>query len=179
MSSVTDNRVNSPGSAIDDRWVFTNRNTGLQYLTAETLAIASRVLKECNPALAARALEVAGKLWEFEQSHPPVYARNAYVPRDSGYSREEIGATAELFRTKIKAVELEAERLQQEAMYELAHPVPFGREAASQQGAARGNMAAYEAMCRAPFPKPATEILLAALAGIERKPEVDNGSGHL
>jgi hypothetical protein len=99
MSSVTDNRVNSPGSAIDDRWVFTNRNTGLQYLTAETLAIASRVLKECNPALAARALEVAGKLWEFEQSHPPVYARNAYVPRDSGYSREEIGATAELFLT--------------------------------------------------------------------------------
>jgi hypothetical protein len=31
-------------------------------------------------------------------------------------------------------------------------------------------------MCRAPFPKPATEILLAALAGIERKPEVDNAS---
>ena len=32
------------------------------------------------------------------------------------------GARAELFRTKIKAVELEAERLQQEAMYELAGP---------------------------------------------------------
>jgi uncharacterized protein (TIGR02444 family) len=89
------------------------------------------------------------------------------------------GATAELFRTKIKAVELEAERLQQEAMYELARPVPFGREAASKDVAARVSMAAYEAMCRAPFPKPATEILLAALAGIERKPEVDNGSGNL
>ena len=89
------------------------------------------------------------------------------------------GATAELFRTKIKAVELEAERLQQEAMYELAHPVPFGREAASQEIAARANMLAYEPICRAPFPEPATEILLAALAGIGRKPEVDNGSGNL
>jgi uncharacterized protein (TIGR02444 family) len=89
------------------------------------------------------------------------------------------GATAELFRTRIKAIELEAERLQQEAMYELARPVPFGGEAASQEVAARANMAAYEAMCRAPFPKRATEILLAALAGIERKPEDDNGSGHL
>src|SRR6476646_10176951 len=32
-------------------------------------------------------------------------------------------ATAEVFRTKIKAAELEAERLQQEAMHELAVPL--------------------------------------------------------
>ena len=36
------------------------------------------------------------------------------------------GATAELFRTKVKAVELEAERLQQEAMYQLADAVAAG-----------------------------------------------------
>ncbi|TMJ79817.1 MAG: TIGR02444 family protein, partial [Alphaproteobacteria bacterium] len=41
------------------------------------------------------------------------------------------GATAELFRTKIKAAELEAERLQQEAMHELAVPSLLGKDAAS------------------------------------------------
>ncbi len=44
----------------------------------------------------------------------------------------EAGA-AEAFRTRIKAVELEAERLQQEAMYELARAAPLGTEAASPQ----------------------------------------------
>jgi uncharacterized protein (TIGR02444 family) len=73
------------------------------------------------------------------------------------------GAAAELFRTKIKAVELEAERLQQEAMYEFASASPLGRKATSPQDAARGNVAAYEAMCRAEFPKSAIETLLAAL----------------
>jgi uncharacterized protein (TIGR02444 family) len=73
-------------------------------------------------------------------------------------------ATAELFRTKIKAVELEAERLQQEAMYELAQASPLGRELPSTQDAARANIASYAAIARATFPKPAIETLLAALS---------------
>jgi uncharacterized protein (TIGR02444 family) len=77
------------------------------------------------------------------------------------------GATAEQFRTRIKAVELEAERLQQEAMHELVSASLLGRKAPSSQEAARANVAAYQAICRAPFPEPAVEILLAALAGIE------------
>jgi uncharacterized protein (TIGR02444 family) len=80
-------------------------------------------------------------------------------------------AAAELFRTKIKAVELEAERLQQEAMYELARPPLLGREAPSPEDAARANVAAYETMRQTAFPKPATETLLAAFASLERKPE--------
>ncbi len=80
-------------------------------------------------------------------------------------------AAAELFRTKIKAVELEAERLQQEAMYELARPPLLGQEAPSPEDAARANVAAYETMRRTAFPKPATETLLAAFASLERKPE--------
>jgi uncharacterized protein (TIGR02444 family) len=80
-------------------------------------------------------------------------------------------AAAELFRTKIKAVELEAERLQQEAMYQLARPSQLGHEAASPEDAARANVAAYEAMRRTTFPKPATETLLAAFARLEHKPE--------
>jgi uncharacterized protein (TIGR02444 family) len=80
-------------------------------------------------------------------------------------------ATAELFRTKIKAVELEAERLQQEAMYELARASLLGHDAPSPDEAARANVAAYAAMRRAAFPSSATETLLAALAGLERKTE--------
>jgi uncharacterized protein (TIGR02444 family) len=80
-------------------------------------------------------------------------------------------ATAELFRTKVKAVELEAERLQQEAMYELAGPTPWGQEAPSLASAARGNIAAYEAMSGKAFAKSAIETLLAALPASGRTTE--------
>jgi hypothetical protein len=93
--NVTDNQ---PGNA-DDRWVFTNRNTGLQYRVAQSLAAASRALRGFDDALAGRALATARRLWEYEQKTPPVYAPNAYVPRDSGWGREEIEASAELALT--------------------------------------------------------------------------------
>jgi uncharacterized protein (TIGR02444 family) len=80
-------------------------------------------------------------------------------------------ATAEVFRTKIKAAELEAERLQQEAMHELAVPLLLGKDAASLEAAARANIAAYAALCGGPFPSSASETLLAALASLERNPE--------
>ena len=80
-------------------------------------------------------------------------------------------ARAALFRTRIKAVELEAERLQQEAMYELASSSPFGAEAPSPEAAARANVAAYETMRGAAFSKRAIETLLAAFAGLERNLE--------
>jgi hypothetical protein len=71
---------------------------------------------------------------------------------------------AEAFRTRIKAVELEAERLQQEAMHELAQTqaLPRGQEAPSAEAAARANVAAYAAMLGAGFPAAAVEALLAA-----------------
>jgi uncharacterized protein (TIGR02444 family) len=82
-------------------------------------------------------------------------------------------ATAEAFRTRIKAVELEAERLQQEAMYEIALAVPLGLEAASPAEAARANVAAYEAMRATTFRKPAVDTLLAAFVNMKRKPGED------
>jgi uncharacterized protein (TIGR02444 family) len=81
------------------------------------------------------------------------------------------GAAAELFRTKVKAVELEAERLQQEAMYQLADTSPLGREVSSPEDAARSSVAAYAAIRGGAFPQSAIETLLAALTGLERKPE--------
>jgi uncharacterized protein (TIGR02444 family) len=70
----------------------------------------------------------------------------------------------EAFRTRIKAVELEAERLQQEAMYDLARASPPGTEAAAPQTAAAANIAAYERMNGTSFSKAAVETVLRAFA---------------
>jgi uncharacterized protein (TIGR02444 family) len=80
-------------------------------------------------------------------------------------------ANAELFRTKIKSVELEAERLQQEAMYELARGGLLGRAAATEADAARDSVAAYAAALGKTFPQAAVQTLLAAFSGLERKPQ--------
>ena len=80
-------------------------------------------------------------------------------------------ATAEAFRTRIKAVELEAERLQQEAMYALAHAAPLGRAAVSPMEAARFNIAAYAAMRAVAFPQSAVDTVLAAFANDHAKGE--------
>ncbi len=71
---------------------------------------------------------------------------------------------AEAFRTKIKAAELEAERLQQEAMYGLVRESLLGRAAPSAAEAAQANVAAYAEICGRAFAQPAVTTLLAALA---------------
>jgi uncharacterized protein (TIGR02444 family) len=68
-------------------------------------------------------------------------------------------ASAEAFRTRIKAVELEAERLQQESMYRLE--LPPGQRAASPAEAARISLAAYESICPVPFSRTALDAVLA------------------
>ncbi len=77
------------------------------------------------------------------------------------------GKAAEAFRNRIKAVELEAERLQQEAMYECSTADPLGRDAASAQEAARANIGAYEQMLRTALSGAAVEVLLEALRTLE------------
>lgn len=78
-------------------------------------------------------------------------------------------ATAEAFRTRIKAVELEAERLQQEAMYDLVSTGLCGRVSAGSAEAGRANLAAYQTISREVFPDAAVEALLAALSELESK----------
>jgi uncharacterized protein (TIGR02444 family) len=65
----------------------------------------------------------------------------------------------EAFRNKIKAVELEAERLQQEALYEFTKSGPLGKEAPAQD-AARANVGAYESAMGKTFPKEAVDELI-------------------
>jgi len=69
---------------------------------------------------------------------------------------------AELFRTRIKAIELESERLQQEAMYALAEGLK-AEPAPSVEAAARANVAAYERALGRPFTEAAVDTMIAAL----------------
>jgi uncharacterized protein (TIGR02444 family) len=75
--------------------------------------------------------------------------------------------TAEAFRTRVKGLELEAERLQQEAMYALEPHVPPGEEASSSADAARANIAAYETMLEVQFAKSTVDALLAAFVALK------------
>jgi uncharacterized protein (TIGR02444 family) len=67
----------------------------------------------------------------------------------------------EAFRNKIKAIELEAERLQQEALFGMTRTGPLGSEAAPRD-AARANIAAYESALDGRFPKQAVDVLVEA-----------------
>jgi uncharacterized protein (TIGR02444 family) len=79
---------------------------------------------------------------------------------------------AEVFRTKVKALELEAERLQQEAMYAPVGASLLGRKVASAQDAAQANIATLEASCgRGTFSREATQTLLATFGHVTHKPE--------
>ena len=74
----------------------------------------------------------------------------------------------EAFRTKIKAIELEAERLQQEALYSrsLSRSAPLGSEAVPAV-AARANLAAYEQVLAVRFPKTALDRLGSAFDAVK------------
>jgi uncharacterized protein (TIGR02444 family) len=73
----------------------------------------------------------------------------------------------EAFRNKVKAIELDAERLQQEALYAFAESGPLGSRAAP-SAAARANVAAYERVMVVSFPKDAVDVLVGAFDSIER-----------
>jgi hypothetical protein len=81
----------------DDRWVFTNKDTGLEYKVITALAAASRILRGYNDVLAEECLSTAIKAWRYEQTHESVLQPNAYVPRNQ--KLQEILATSELLIT--------------------------------------------------------------------------------
>jgi uncharacterized protein (TIGR02444 family) len=72
----------------------------------------------------------------------------------------------EAFRTKIKAIELDAERLQQEALYARSRSTPCGSEA-HPPAAARANLAAYERVLGARFLNPAVHQLVRGFDAIK------------
>ena len=75
-------------------------------------------------------------------------------------------AAAESLRTRIKAVELEAERLQQEALFGLAQTSRLGRPSPSKTEAARDSISSYQGVI-GPFPPGALDTVLSAFAKFE------------
>jgi uncharacterized protein (TIGR02444 family) len=71
----------------------------------------------------------------------------------------------EAFRNKVKAIELDAERLQQEALYEITKSGPLGRPAAS-LAAARANVGAYGRAMGKDFPQQAVDVLIGGFASL-------------
>jgi uncharacterized protein (TIGR02444 family) len=114
--------------------------------------------KKLIPALNARAVCEQAALW-----HDDVVAPLRAVRRKLKAGSTLIEAnTAELFRTRIKAVELEAERLQQEALFAMT-PNLETEPAESVEAAARANILAYEQAAARAFTPAAVEILIAAV----------------
>jgi uncharacterized protein (TIGR02444 family) len=72
-------------------------------------------------------------------------------------------AAAEGLRTRIKAVELEAERLQQEALYGLAQSSRLGRPSPSKEQAAQDSISSYQGVI-GPFPPRPLDTVLSAFA---------------
>jgi uncharacterized protein (TIGR02444 family) len=70
---------------------------------------------------------------------------------------------AEGLRTRVKAVELEAERLQQEALYGLAESSRLGRPTPSKAEAARDSVSSYQGVI-GPFPPEPLATVLSAFA---------------
>jgi uncharacterized protein (TIGR02444 family) len=68
-------------------------------------------------------------------------------------------AKQEALRDKVKAVELDAERLQQEALYEFTRSGPLGSQAPPLD-AARSNVDAFERAMGKSFPKAAVDALM-------------------
>ncbi|MGC9349286.1 MAG: glycoside hydrolase family 9 protein [Anaerolineae bacterium] len=111
-STMTDNRIYDSDLALaetevtpegifsgdmDDRWVFTNHDTALEYMVIAALAAAARVLREHMPDLAEECLSTAVEAFAFEQEHEPVEQRGGYVPR--GPKVQEVMAASELLLT--------------------------------------------------------------------------------
>jgi uncharacterized protein (TIGR02444 family) len=70
----------------------------------------------------------------------------------------------EAFRNKVKAVELEAERLQQEALYQFHRSGPLGKTALPKD-AAHSNVGAYQHATGRNFPEKWVDVLIGGFDG--------------
>jgi hypothetical protein len=86
----TDQQTGTHSGRADDRWVFTEQNSQHEYKGIAALAIAGRVLKGYDPALANSCIEAAEALWKQERD----------AKRGFG---EQIVAAVELWLTTKKA----------------------------------------------------------------------------
>jgi uncharacterized protein (TIGR02444 family) len=120
-----------------------------------------RALSEQDVAAVERAIGP----WRDGMVVPLRGVRRALKTPPQAFSAE----AAESLRNRVKSVELEAERLQQEALYRLAQSGPLGRDAASPIEAARASVASYQSLLQ-PMPPAAIEAVLSAFAAFDAAP---------
>ena len=107
----TDNLVYNPrldslqsdgysSGTFDDRWVFTNRSTPLNYGSAAALASASRALKGYNDSLSVECLSTAQRIWKEEHGHEPdIFPYPGLNTIGGPLDYEEFRAAVELLQT--------------------------------------------------------------------------------
>jgi uncharacterized protein (TIGR02444 family) len=108
------------------------------------------------------AIENAVGPWRDGMVAPLRGVRRALKTPPRAFSPE----AAESLRNRVKSVELEAERLQQEALYRLSQAGPLGVDAESPVAAARMSVASYQTLLK-PMPAPAIETVLTAFAAFK------------
>jgi len=100
-ATITDNIVYTEGGKDpvmgtplpkDDRMVFTEQNPRRELATAQCLAGASRALKEFNPELSAKCLEIAEEIYRNDASARPMLKINAAAELYLTTSKEEYRA---------------------------------------------------------------------------------------
>jgi hypothetical protein len=111
-ASITDGFIYNPklgkteqqngfSGKFDDRWIYTDRNTGGQYQFVQIAAICSRLFRNINNSLSEECLRLAEQIWEYEQSSEPVNFTVAYQPQEDSYHSWEMAAAADLFITTV------------------------------------------------------------------------------
>ena len=90
---------NCRSGKFDDRWLYTDRNTGGQYQFVQVAALTARLFKDTDKTFSDECLYMAEKIWDYEQSHDPAGFRCGYNPIEDQYHSWEIAAAAEMFLT--------------------------------------------------------------------------------
>jgi len=108
-----------------------------------------------------RAIEASSAAWS-RMVVAPLRAVRRTLKQGSSFV-----AATEPLRIDLKAIELEAERLEQEALYHLAENSALGRTAPSVQAASCANIKAYEDSAARTFAKNAIDVLISALGETE------------
>jgi uncharacterized protein (TIGR02444 family) len=116
--------------------------------------------RRCVPADVARAVCAQAAPWRDDVVAPLRAIRRRLKGGSALVERSQAAA----FRTAIKAIELESERLQQEALFALAAELRT-ETSATIEGAARANMAAYEEVLGRRFTEAAVTLIEAVTAG--------------
>jgi uncharacterized protein (TIGR02444 family) len=106
-----------------------------------------------------RGIEERSRVWAQAVVAPLRAVRRALKSRNALIDPD----VTESFRAKIKAIELEAEGLQQDALYHVAQNPELGFLAPSAEAAIQANIALYENLVGRTFARGAIETLLGAI----------------